>query len=178
MEQYYEQSVAAEFTPCKRIVYLLCWCMMILCLLLAVVFASFILPDDAARNGISWIAAAVSVAMIVAALCVFRYKDHLRMEYDYIYKDQNLEVYGILNRRRRKKLLSLDINRILSAGSVNAMSQMPKTYKWNAQGGSCCLCYMEGNVRRGALLDLDDNFIAILRRKLPAGAWRDIEGKK
>ena len=83
-----------------------------------------------------------------------------------------------MNRRRRKKLLSLEVNRILAAGEACKAPQAPKTNKWNAQGGSCCLLYMEGNVRRAALLDLDEKFIAILRRKLPAGAWRDIEGKK
>ena len=181
MEQYYEQSVAADFNPRRRAIYILCWMLIVIFVILALFFAAGALNESGAGLKISWANMIAAVVFLLAAGFVFVRKDYLRMEYDYAYQNGTIEVCGIMNQRRRKKLLSLDIGRISYAGCIppGAYERRDlKIHKWSAGGESLCLCYTEGNTRHMALLDLDDEFSRILRRQLPAGVWHDGEGKK
>lgn len=106
------------------------------------------------------------------------------MEYDYSLRDGELEICGIMNRRRRKRLAIIDVQRVLQAGSIKRPDAVPvsggggfKMHKWYVNTGLYYIVYMEEHARHCALLELNDEMAAGIRRYLPAGAWRGEEEK-
>lgn len=180
MERYLEQSVAVKPGKKEALMYALCWIGVVVTAVFAIMFFAnaFVIAE---KFSINWMSLLVAVVSIALALFLYMRKDWLRMEYDYIYKDGILEICGILNLKRRKLLLRIEKERIVQAGAINH-AQLKRTgvklHKWCADEGSCCLCYMEGNIRHIALLDFNDDFISLLRRQLPVGVWQDEKGRK
>lgn len=181
---YIEQSVSNDQTARVGIAYILC-CVLIVILMIAVLIsAPNIIGSDPDVLTINWMNVVYVAVSLALAAVLFVRKDYLRVEYDYILYDDVLEIYGILNRRRRKKLASISLEQVTRCGP--AASAMPKNdevkvHKWYLQEdkGLHCICYKEENGQHAALLELNDEFALQLRRsrRLQLGVWKDAEGK-
>lgn len=171
MEQHLEQTVVKEDTPVRRALYILCWLMIAALALAAMLFAANAMDFNAPQIQLSWPNIIAALLALGAAGILFRRKDDLRVEYDYIYHDGTIEIVAVLNRRRRKRLLHLDVNRIQRVESAAAILERRdyKIHNWYAREGATCLCYLEGNVRHAARLDLNDPFIDRLRGRREKG---------
>ena len=187
MNVYLEQSVAGRRTARGAALYALCWALIVLLIAAAVAFAAGILRAAEGALRINWAGAAGLVLCLAAAVAVFLRKDYLRVEYDYILRDGELDVIAILNNRRRRPLAQISLERIARMGPASgadyeAARRQPglKPCAWHVrEDGLTYLCYMEQSVRRMALLELNAEMIAAIRGggALPAGAWRGGEGK-
>ena len=177
MEQYYEQTVSSASKRKGSLMMALAWSAIIALALLAVVFASMILGTEADGGlSINWISIAALLACLGAAFALWRLKDKLRVEYDYVIRDGRLEVTAVMNNRRRVPKLRVEINRILSCGPGNTPVNMKAEKLWlNEDAKLIHICYEGRDGRRAAQLELNDEMIAALKtsRELMRGAWRD-----
>lgn len=180
MEQYYEQNVADKRSAKSDVLYALCLLLMGILILAGLLFAANVLETNPDSAGINWLCLLGLAVSLTGAGALFRGKDYLRMEFDYIYHHGALEICAVLNRKRRKQLASIDLQRVQQAGTGKSMPAQHgnlKTHKWFAD--TCCnyIVYMDGDVRHAALLEMNEEIISIIRSRLPVGAWRNEEGK-
>ena len=187
VDGYLEQSVAGRQGPGRAALYGLCWALIVLLGLAAVVFAASVLGGAQDRVEVDWRSLLGFLLCAALAIALFLRKDALRMEYDYILRDGALEICGIFNRRRRKRLACIPLEQIGRMGRAGgagyeAALRQPglKRHDWNGRGDALYyLCYMEENARHMAVLELNGEMIGQIRgsARLPRGAWRDAEGK-
>lgn len=187
MDGYLEQSVAGRQSPGRTALYALCWGLIVLLSLAAVAFAADVLGGAQDRVDINWRSLLGFTLCAALAIAIFLRKDALHMEYDYILRDGTLEICGIFNRRRRKRLARIPLGQVgrmgrASGADYEAALRQPglKRHNWNGGGGALhYLCYMEENVRHMAVLELNGEMIGQIRSssRLQRGAWREAEGK-
>lgn len=184
MEIYYEQSVSGSWSTGRNALYVLCCVLTALALLAAVMFGANVLEPDPNAIQINWLSAAGLVLSLLAAGFIFLRKDYLRMEYDYILRGDVLEIYAILNRRRRRKLAALNLKHMHAVGlAISARCASLKKqrgirmHSWFTMHATHYIYYIETNVRHMALLQLDDQMAALIHRQLGVGVWQSIEGK-
>ena len=179
MERYLEQTVSGSGAGGKRLLYALAWAAILLFLLLALFFAASIFGNaEGGGLGIDWISAVICLLLIGCAGIVWRAKDRLNIEYDYVFRDGCIEVTAVLNNRRRKTALRLELGRILECGRYDGRlrGKARKLYL-NDAGGLTYICYEDKGERRMALLELNDDMVAGLRMGIQRHVWRSEEGK-
>ena len=183
MDTYIEQSVAGRPGGWKRILYGLCWCTSVLFIVLALFFATGVFSDNPHVLEVHWTNIGFLAICLMVAVVIFRSKDHLRMEYDYILRGDELEINGIMNGRRRRTLAVIPLNRISFVGPASKM-QIPdsinragiKKHEWytNVQAEIYFVLYIESNIRHIVFLELNDEMLLGLRKSkaLPQNAWQ------
>lgn len=184
MDIYYEQTVVGERKSKNALLYALCWVLIVVFALAAVMFGANVLPAGNQSLHVNWVSAVGMVICLAAAIVLFMRKDALHMEYDYILCNDKLEIYGILNARRRKRLAVITLSSINGGGQADnshcaslLKQNGVKTHTWCGDNNRSYLYYMEENARHLALLELDQQMSDLIRRRLPVGVWRDAEGK-
>lgn len=188
MDSYIEQFVSGGKRTAKSVLYGFCWCAVILLVVMAMFFGTGVFGDHPEKLEINWLNAILLCACLLAAFGIFRWKDHLRMEYDYILRETVLEISGVFNARRRRLLAEIPLGRIQQMGPINdaqiqKLSGHPqmKRHNWclNADAHKYYLIYMNENSRHLAILELGDEMISAIRKsgKLSRDAWRNEEGK-
>lgn len=185
METYYEQSVAAPRSLKKDMLCWLCRSGSVLLLLMAAMFASGLLGDDPSVLMLNWRSGIAMVICLALAGILFVCGAHLHTEYDYILRGDELEICAVLNRRRRKRLLRLNLQEVLQAGELCADAAFTFSGEGAVRRHRCyaAVCrnyiiYLQENARHVALLEMDDALCAQIRSRLPAGAWHNQEGKR
>ena len=177
---YLEQSVSGNGRSAA--LYALCWLMIAILLVIALFFAASILDAGESVSAIRWMNVLGTAICLGIAALLFRAKDHLRTEYDYILNDDALEIHAILNRRRRKTLAVIALDRIGSCGPASAAAAPGmRECRWylHRENQLYAIEYTAEGVRRRAVLELSDEFADQLRRcrKIQPGAWKNAEGK-
>lgn len=182
MESYSEQTVSRSRSSASRALSALAWTAAALLVLLAIFSGANILGQDADGGlRIGWLALLLCALSLAGAISILRLKDNLNVEYDYALRDDRLEVTEILNNRRRKPRLRLELGKIRECGRGSAARPGRRTERYCLDAAEITyICYEENGERRMALLALNEDMIAHLRcsGKLPQGAWRGEEGKK
>ena len=184
MDTYYEQSVAAKDTKGKNVLYALCWVLVAVLLIAAVAFAAGVIANDPSALRINWLNLIGLVICLALAFVVFRRKDGLRMEYDYLLDSDTLEICGIYNKQRRRRLVNIEIGHLKSMGAAEGgryealkNQRGVKLLSCYGEKASHYLYYTEKNVNCIALMELDENLERLVRRQLPVGAWQGREGE-
>lgn len=182
MEIYMEQTVSKERTIVARVLYGLAWALVILFVLMGLYFAANVLAAfDGGGLAIRWPSVIGCVLTLAAAVLIWWFKDGLYMEYDYLINENRLEVTQIMNNRRRKQCLTLELGRIQECGAFRVQKPGMKIEKLYLDPNAALsyICYEEKGERRMALLQLNEDMIASLKgsRALQRGVWRDAEGK-
>lgn len=179
---YLEQSISGNGR--SRPLYTLCWLLIVVLVLIALFFAANITDADESILSIRWLNVMGLVFCVGIAALLFRGKDHLCTEYDYILNDDVMEIHAVLNRRRRKALASIPLERISSCGPVpagNVYASGVRESKWylHRENTLYFIEYTAEGVRRRAVLELSEEFADQLRRcrKIQPGAWKNAEGK-
>lgn len=187
MEVYLEQSVAGKDSPGRMALYALCWLGIALLVLAALFCAAGVFESAPEGVEIHWLRLAGMIVCLALAAVLFRQKDRLRTEYDYFLRDDALEVFGVYNRRRRRALARIPLEKLSRIGPASgaALETLRREGKlrwhdWHVRSeGLYYICYAQDDARHAALLELNDEMAAALRhsRRLPTGAWRDANGK-
>ena len=187
MEGYFEQSVSGRRTMHSTILYALCWALIVLLALATLFFLLNVVSVGEDGTALRWPCIVGALVCLGLGVLVFRRKDYLRIEYDYLLREGALEIWGILNLRRRRKLARIPLERISRMGPAQGSGfesarRQPglKRHDWHAEGDALqYVCYTQENVRHMAILELNDEMRAQMRgsgRILP-GVWQDGEGK-
>lgn len=185
MDSYIEQSVCGGRDKVKSVLYGLCWCVVILLLIPAMFFASGVFGNNPDTLDINWLNLVLMCIVLAVAFGIFRWKDHLCMEYDYTLRGDTLEISGIFNARRRRKLAEIPLEGIQQIGPADEPEILKKSqfkqHKWfaNVNASKYYLIYMKENSRRMAILELSDEMLTAIRKsgKLSRNVRRNEEGK-
>lgn len=189
MERRWEQTVQGKTSGARRALYVVAWALLILLVLGMLVAAAGILGEsEAGRLRVNALPLVAFVLLTALAALIWRRKDYLKLEYDYVLSGGTLEVWAILCGRRRRRSLNLPLSAVRSCGCAAGSAyekvaaqpglRIHKMYI-NENARRTYFCYGEGGARNMALLELNGELVAAVRadRQLPAGAWQDTEGK-
>lgn len=184
MDGYVEQSVAAEGVRRQKCFCALCWLLVVSLLILAVFSAArmlSVLEESGPVAALGWLAGVlICLGMAVALM---RCKDYLHREYDYLYRNDALEIWLILNHRRRRRVACIELRQVRSIEtgvSAQRVRAGGKCERWYVHGDQLsCVRYIWKNTVRTALLELNDEMLAGLRCNghLRRDVWQSSEGK-
>ena len=179
MDNYFEQSVAGDRGPREQLKYAACWAGIVLLVLTAMISALNILGVDSERVFINWMNVIVLVAAIALAVILYRAKDKVYREYDYILWNSELEVCVVFNRKRRKKVATIQLGHVHAWGPVGAMEKQmygAKRHSWCAHMDKAwCMVYSGEGGKAAALMEFNDEMCGELRAT--SRAMRDCEVK-
>jgi hypothetical protein len=97
--------------------YMLAWVAMVLFALMAMIGLSGVMAMMS--TGFSLGPVITLVVFGGLAFLIFRYKDELKSEYEYVFTNGDLDVSKVLNNSRRRYLTSLTMKSVEAAGPVN-----------------------------------------------------------
>lgn len=186
MDTYFEQTVTAPPRASAKVAKCAAWALLVVLAAVAVFSLTSVLSVTE-ENGLkfNFVALIVLVAAVALGYFVYRSKDKLDTEYDYILSDDTLEVFGIYSEKRRKKLLSLNLNEITAFGSTQdaafrSESARPgikkRDFVLNDGAQACYICYTNNNAREIAIFELNDELRAYIEKKT-GGRYGAIGGR-
>lgn len=167
MDNYYEQNVAGERGMKEQLLYSLCWAGVIALALLAMFFALNIMTVREDALSVNWLSVGLTLAGAALAILLYRVKGNVYKEYDYILWNGEFEVCAVYNRERRKKLATIQLDKLVAWGPVDAMAR--HMHNVQAQNfcvhkeAAWCLVYATEGGKRAALLELTDDTCAQIR---------------
>lgn len=167
MDNYFEQSVAGDRGPRERLAYGISWAAVVMLALAAFFFAANLVLLVPTNGGFNWLALVLMVVCAALAFVIFRMKDGVYREYDYILWNGELEIHIVYNHRRRKKLTTIQLGKVTAWGPVPAMeSRMGDARKrfWCIRPmRSYCLIYPGESEKTAAFVELSSEMCAQIR---------------
>ena len=183
MDGYREQTVSGESSGRQKWLYALCWVIMAALTSVSIFCAAGFLAGAELSGNIQWGYVVLTVLCLGAVLLLWRLKDRIYVEYDYIFRNEALEIWAILNRRkrRRREIIQMDWVRSIEAPpSPVHVGHGERREAWHMRPeGLCCIHYIKDNIRHAALLELNGEMLNCLRssKRLDSNVWRYTEGK-
>ena len=92
MDGYFEQSVAGRRTMRDAILYALCWALIALLGLAAIFFLMNVVSVGEDGTALRWPCLVGALVSLGLGALIFRRKDYLRLEYDYLFREGALEI--------------------------------------------------------------------------------------
>lgn len=165
MEAYLEQTVSAPVRAVNRIGKIAAWTLLIV-LAIAVIFSLTNVVSVTQEEGLkfNWVALAVLAVSLALGIFVYRTKDKLDTEYDYIISGDVLEVFGVYAAKRRKRLMRVEIPEISACGAQSDASfrseaahpgQKKLDFVLNDSADAFYICFRQGTGRVMALLEMN-----------------------
>ena len=184
MEKYLEQVVGGDAQGKNRLLYILACVLMCLFAGCALICLATVFQG----TSVHWFGIGGFGIFAAAAALIFRVKDCLRTEYEYIFSDGKLDVSCVMNNCRRRYLTRIELYQVKQCGPAKgpayerlASDANYKKHKWYADGkAGLYYFYVEKKgTKHLMLLQLNEDMIALISKgsKLPMGVWHDAEGK-
>ena len=172
MERYNEQTVISSQTFSQKLCYVLAWILIVFAALMCCIsLANFMGTDSEGALSLNWIALGIALVGAAAVFALMKLKDHFNIEYDYILNEGELRIDMILNHKRRKRLLKLDVDKISRVGDANESSLAAelnrpgvKADKWYLHTNEplYAICFTEGSQRRIVLTEMNEDMRKLL----------------
>ena len=167
MDNYFEQSAAGERGPREQLLYGICWAGVVVLALMALSAATSIVLIGEEGISINWGSAVMLAVSVVLGIVLYRQTDKVYREYDYILWNSELEICAIYNRKRRKKVATIPLNRVTAWGPAAALeNRMHNAKKANwcpHEEAAWCLLYSGEDGTKAVLLELSEEMRAQLR---------------
>ena len=191
-DDFLEQTAVRRRQGAFTALYYLCWALLIILGLMAVMAVSSIIGVNQETGGIAfnWISLVVAVVLGGLAFLLWRGADNCRVEYDYSFTNGNLDVSRVLNNKRRRYLTALDMKDVIRCGPAAGPAFQKtlnepgiKRHNWfvNREANLYFFYFKRKEVKHLIVLELNQEMIDVIRSKspyLPQGAWYDADGKQ
>ena len=161
---YFEESVAGERGSREQMMYALCWAGVVVLALIALVSAVNVILFTQESIRINWINVVILLVAGGLAVLLYRQKDKVYCEYDYALWNSEIEVAAVYNRKRRKKLGTVPLNKVTAWGPANVMAGRMHDVKprnWAAHADRAwCLLYADESGKHAVLMELSEEMRA------------------
>ena len=170
--------------------YFLCWALLIIFGLMAVMSVSSIIGVNQETGGIAfnWINIIVAAAFGGLAFLMWRASDNCRVEYDYSFTNGNLDVSKVLNNRRRRYLTALEMKDVIRCGPAAGPAFQKtlnepgiKKHNWfvNREANLYFFYFKRREDKHVIILELNKDMIDVIRSKstyLQPNVWYEADG--
>lgn len=164
MDHFFEESVAGDRGPSEQIKYAIYWAGFVVLLLVALSSAVNIVSFNPESISVNWLSLIFLLISGGLAVLVYRMKDTVYKEYDYVLWNSELEVTAVYNLKRRKKLGTVPLNKVTALGPANVVAGRLRDLKprnWAAHADKAwCLVYADESGKQAVLLEISDEMRA------------------
>lgn len=176
LDNFHEEIAVKRNRTLNSIGYALCWVVMLVCALIAMMNLS------ALTSG-AFELPYIIMTLVFGAIAVLIWikKDDLRIEYDYTFTNGDLDVGKVFGNSRRKLMTSLAMKNVESAGAVTDKSfhrfmnnKDVKKHNWfvNRDAHLYYFYFVKNEVRHAIILELSQEMIQMIKPYLPFGVWQ------
>lgn len=182
MDNFKEEVVVRRRPGLYNLTYVFCWIIMILSIIMAVIGLENVLMS--VMEGQFQLPTLIITLITggIAFLC-FRYKDDLKVEYEYTFTNGDLDVARVLNNSKRRYLTSLNMKNVDAAGAVNtpafqrfASMNDIKKHNWflNRDANLYYYLFTKNQVRHMIILELSDEMVELTKKGnyMNFGVWQ------
>jgi hypothetical protein len=120
LDNFREEVAIRRNAGMYNFLYMLSWVVMVLFALMAMFALSGVM--GMMSGGFSIMPIVMLVVFGGLAFLIYRYKDELKSEYEYVFTNGDLDVSKVLNNSRRRYLTSLTMKNVEAAGAVTSPS--------------------------------------------------------
>lgn len=116
-----------------------------------------------------------------AAILLFIYKDHLKLEYEYTFTNGSLDFAKVLRAAKRKELGSMTVANVSACGHVAHESfhrylsmKDVKKKNWfiNRDGNLFYFYYVKDNEKHMIIIEPSEEMVEMIKHYLPAGVYQ------
>jgi len=190
MDDFLEQVARRRHQGIYTLAYVLDWILIVVFGLIAVMgLSSIIGADETGGIRFNFISLILAVVFGGIAFLLWRRADYCRMEYDYCFTNGTLDISQVLNNKRRRYLVALEMKEVTTAGPVQSPAFQRllkesgvKKHNWflNRDANLYFFYFTKKGIKHLAIVELTDEMIGLIRSKsnyLQSGAWVDENGK-
>ncbi len=177
MDNFREEVAFKRNRTLNMIAYYFCWVMLVVFGVTALLNLSFIM------NGNFELSLIISTVIFGAlAFLIWRYKDELRIEYDYTFTNGDLDVGKVFGNSRRRLMTSLPIKNVEACGPVTDPSfqryltmKDVKKHNWFVNRDACLyyFYFVKNEVKHVIIVELSDEMIQMIRPYTGFGVWQE-----
>ena len=181
MDNFREEVAIRRNAGVYNLLYMLSWVVMVLFALMAMIGLSGVMGMMSGSFSI------MPIVMLVVfgglAFLIYRYKDELKSEYEYVFTNGDLDVSKVLNNSRRRYLTSLTMKNVEAAGPVTSPSfqryvtmQGIKKHNWflNRDAHLYYFYFAKASVKHLMVVELSDEMAGLVRKPnyMNYGIWQ------
>lgn len=181
MDNFREEVAVRRNAGTYNFLYLLAWVAMVIFALMAMIGLSGVM--SMASTGFNIMPILMLVLFGGMAFLVYRYKDELKCEYEYVFTNGDLDVSKVLNNSRRRYLTSLSMKNVEAAGPVTSASfqryvsmQGIKKHNWflNREAHLYYFYFVKSGVKHLMVVELTSEMENLVKRPqyMNYGIWQ------
>lgn len=181
MDNFREEVAVRRNAGMYNFLYMLAWAAMVVFTLMAMIGLSGVMGMMTA--GFSVMPIVMLVLFGGLAFLIFRYKDELRSEYEYVFTNGDLDVSKVLNNSRRRYLTCLAMKNVEAAGPVTGAAfrrylTMPgiKKHNWflNRDARLYFFYFVKAGVKHLMVVELSNEMVDLVKKPnyMNSGVWQ------
>lgn len=181
MDNFREEVAVRRSTGVYNLLYALSWVTMVIFALIALTGLSGLM--SMLETGFNIVPIAMLLICGGIAFLLFRYKDELKSEYEYVFTNGDLDVSKVLNNSRRRYLTSLAMKNVEAAGAVTHPSFQRyvatpgiKKHNWflNRDAKLYFFYFVKSNVKHLMVVELTDEMVELVKKPqyMSYGIWQ------
>jgi len=176
MMDNFREDIAINHRPLlNNLLYAMCWVLIVVfgfyaLMMLQVVFYAF--------DVFSLVTTLLTGA---AAILLFVYKDHLKLEYEYTFTNGSLDFAKVLRGVKRKELGSMTVANVSACGHVahpsfqrflSMKDVKKKNWFLNRDGNLFYFYYVKDNKKNMIVIEPSEDMVEMIKRYLPVGVYQ------
>lgn len=159
----------------NNMLYALCWVLTVIFAIYAAMMLQVVIVAFSLATVLSTLFA------IAMAICLYVFKDYLKVEYEYTFTNGSLDFARVLRAARRKELGSMTVANVAACGHVAHASfqrfvSMPgvKKRNWfaNRDGNLFYFYYVKDDVKNMIVIEPSEEMVDMIRKYLPTGVYQ------
>lgn len=181
MDNFREEVAIRRNAGMYNLLYMLSWVVMVLFALMAMIGLSGVM--GMMSGGFNIMPVVMLVVFGGLAFLIYRYKDELKSEYEYVFTNGDLDVSKVLNNSRRRYLTSLTMKNVEAAGPVTSPSfqryvTMPgvKKHNWflNRDAHLFYFYFVKAGVKHLMVVELSGEMVDLVKKPnyMNYGIWQ------
>ena len=181
MDNFREEVAVRRSAGLYNFLYMLAWVAMVVFALVAMIGLSGIM--GMMSTGFNIMPVIMLVVFGGSAFLIYRTKDELKSEYEYVFTNGDLDVSKVLNNSRRRYLTSLTMKNVEAAGPVNSAGfnryvTMPgvKKHNWflNRDAHLYFFYFVKSGVKHLMVVELTTEMADLVKRPnyMNYGIWQ------